>query len=519
MKSINRPVPKRMSDNFNKSRIAKNSILLYVRMLFTMWLNLYTTRLVLANLGVDDMGVYGVVGSVVGLFSVFLSGITNTIQRFITFELGKNSGNVNMVFCSSLNIILLLAVFILVLLESVGLWFLYNRVNIPTSSMHAAFWVYQLSVVACIVNLISIPYNALVIAHEKMDAYAVISILQVVLTCASAYCLSFMGSQRLLVYAIFMTSISVLVRLFYQTYCHVKFHESRYRFLVDKDYMKQIGKFAGVSTVSGVLEVLYNQGIVFVVNWTFGVAMNAVYTIALQLKNSVLSFAFNVFKAMSPQITKTYAAGEINMHKRLVYSASKIQVYMIFFIMIPFMFRAKYILFLWLGDVPSYMVPYAKTTIFVSLLYAMFEPIRTAVLATNCITKFLLVPAVYYNVSLLFSFYMAYRSDSPVVLIVSVVIFDLIGCGLRVYYALKVSPLLFREIIKEVISPIIVVGAISTIVCRLLTFYTDESLFGLFFLLVTNSFFLLVIVYLFGINFQERLCVSDIIRKKIKTKL
>lgn len=507
-----------MSDNFNKTRIAKNSILLYIRMFFTMWLNLYTTRLVLANLGVEDMGVYGVVGSIVSLFSVFSSGITNTIQRFITFELGKGSGDVNKVFCSSLNIIFLLAAFILILLESVGLWFLYNRVNIPASSMQAAFWVYQLSVLGCIVNLISIPYNAIVIAHEKMDAYAVISILQVVLTCASAYCLSFLGAQRLLIYAILMTIISVLSRLFYQTYCHVKFHEYRYHFVVDKEYMKQIGKFAGVSTASGILEVLYNQGIVFVVNWTFGVAMNAVYAIALQLKNSVLSFAFNVFKAMSPQITKTYAAGEIDTHKRLVYSASKIQVYMIFFIMIPFLFRTEYILFLWLDDVPSYMVSYAKTTIFISLLYAMFEPIRTAVLATNCITKFLIVPAVYYNVSLLLSFYLAYRSESPVVLIVSVVVFDLIGCGLRVYYALKVSPLLFKEIINEVISPIVVVGAISTIVCRLLTIYLGDNLLDLFFLLIANSVFLLVIIYFLGINWQERLYINSIVRKKIKSE-
>ena len=212
-----------MTDNFNKARIAKNSILLYIRMLFTMWLNLYATRLVLKNLGVDDMGVYGVVGSVVGLFAVFSSGITSTIQRFITFELGKAERDVNKIFCSSLNIIFLLSAFIFILLESIGLWFLNNRVNIPASSIQAAFWVYQLSVLTFIVNLISIPHNALVIAHEKMDAYAFISIIQVVLTCTAAYCLSLFDSQRLLIYAILMATISILIRLFYQAYCHIKF--------------------------------------------------------------------------------------------------------------------------------------------------------------------------------------------------------------------------------------------------------------------------------------------------------
>ena len=509
-----------MSDNFNKNRIAKNSILLYVRMLFTMWLNLYATRLVLKNLGVDDMGVYGVVGSVVGLFAVFSSGITNTIQRFITFELGKDVGNVNKVFCSSLNIIFLLSTFIFLLLESVGIWFLNNRVNIPPSSMQAAIWVYQLSVLTCIVNLISIPYNALVIAHEKMDAYALISIIQVILTCVAAYCLSLFDSKRLLVYAVMMTAISVLVRLFYQVYCHVKFEESRFHLFIDKGVMKQIGKFAGVTTFSGVLESLYNQGIILVINWTFGVAINAVYTIALQLKNSVLSFTFNIFKAMAPQITKTYASGEFETHKQLVYSASKIQVYMIYFIMIPFLFHTEYIMRLWLGNVPQYMVSFAQATIFLSLLYAMFEPIRTAVLATNNISKFMIIPCIYYIISLSFSYYFAYRSNNPVFLILSVVIFDVIGCVFRIYYALQVSPILLKEIINKVLVPIIIVGIVSATSCWLLTIYTNEKLLDLVILLVANSIILLVIIYLFGIKKQERLLVNDKDKKSIvKLKL
>lgn len=502
-----------MSDNFNITRIAKNSILLYFRMLFTMWLNLYATRLVLRNLGVEDMGVFGVVGSVVGLFAIFSSGITNTIQRFITFEIGKAESDVNKVFCSSLNIIFLLSALILILLESVGIWFLYHKVNIPLQSLQAAFWVYQLSVLTCIVNLVSIPYNALVLAHEKMDAYAVISILQVILSCAAAYCLSFFDSQRLIIYALLMSGISVLIRLFYQGYCHVNFSESRYHLLIDKCVMKQIGKFAGVTTVSGILESLYNQGIILVINWTFGVAINAVYTIALQLKNSVISFAFNIFKAMSPQITKTYASGEMETHKRLVYSASKIQVYMIYFIMIPFLFRTEYILHLWLDEVPSYMVPFVQATMFTSLLYAFFEPIRTAVLATNNISKFMIMPNIFYIISLLISYCLAYRSNSPVILILSVVILDIIGCAFRVYYALQVSPIILVEIIKSVLIPIIIVGIASAFGCWLLSVYTNDNLLDLIVLLVLNSIVLLVIIYIFGINHRERQLFVDLIKR------
>lgn len=502
--------------NFNKQRIAKNTILLYIRMLFTMWLNLYSTRLVLKNLGVDDMGVYGVVGSVVSLFTLFSCGITNTIQRFITYETGRDSGNVNKFFCSSLNIIFLLAAFILILLESIGLWFLYYKVNIPASSMQAAFWVYQLSVLTCIVNLISIPYNAIVIAYEKMDFYAVVSIIQVVLSCVSAYCLSFFNSQRLLIYAVLIAAISVLIRLFYQFYCRAKFEESRYHFIIDKKSLRQIGKFAGVSTTSGLLESLYNQGVIFVVNWTFGVALNAVYAIALQLKNSILSFAFNISKAMSPQITKTYASGEFETHKRLVYSASKIQAYMIFFIMIPFLYRTDYIMYLWLGSVPPYMVSYAKAVIVISLLYAIFDPIRTSVLATANIAKFMIIPNLFYLFSLPISFYLAFRSENPVVLIISVVCFDIIGCVIRIYYALQTSPLLLKDLILKVLLPIVYVSAISIIVCCFLSSCLNNDMKGLIILVGLNSIFLLVIIYGLGFNRQEKLFVNEIVSKTMR---
>ena len=286
-----------MPKNFNKNRILKNSLLLYLRMLFTMWLNLYATRLVLNNLGVEDMGVYGVVGSIVGMFTIFTSGITSAVQRFLTYELGSQKGNMNNVFCSSLNVIFILAFCVLLLLEIIGVWVLYHKINIPTSSMQAAFWVFQLSTLTCIINMISIPYNALIIAHEKMDAFAFISILQVILNCSAAYCLSFISNERLLMYGIMMAGISILIRIIYQLYCHSHFKETHYHWKIDPELLKSISKFAGISTSSSILQMISTQGITFVINWTFGVTINAVYVIALQLKNSILSFALNLLKA------------------------------------------------------------------------------------------------------------------------------------------------------------------------------------------------------------------------------
>ena len=497
-----------MSDNYNKNRILKNSLLLYVRMLFTMWLNLWTTRLVLANLGIEDMGVYGVVGSIVGLVTVFTGGVTNAIQRFITFEAGKSEGKINLVFCTSLNVIFLLAVLVLVVLEGGGIYMLYHSVKIPATSMNAALWVLQLSILTCIIDLISVPYNALIIAHEKMDAFAVISFLQVVLNFAAACGLS-LFQDRLLVYAVMTAAVSIFVRLVYQAYCHSCFAEARYHFLIDRQMLRQMGKFAGISTVSGILEVIVAQGIVLIINWTFGVALNAVYNIALQLKNSILSFALNLFKAISPQITKTYANGEIETHKKLVYSGSKLEAYLIYFIMIPFLFRAEYIMHLWLGEIPKYATEFAMCTVFISFTYAIFEPIHASVLATNRITSFKIIPNTFYLLVLPLGYLIGRYTQLPVLLIAFIVTMDMLTCAFRTYYAVKVSPLRLHEILVKITIPVLLVAGADCIVCYILSLFTAQTIFGMIVLLAANSLALCTIIIFLGLNYNERsLCFA-----------
>lgn len=505
-----------MSDNFDKKRLAKNTILLYVRMLFTMWLNLYTTRLTLANLGVEDMGVYGVVGSIVSMFAVFSGGITNAVQRFLTYEIGRSDGNPNRLFCSCLNVIFLLSAVILILLEIFGPWILHNKVNIPAASMNAAQWVFQLSVLTCLVNLVSIPYNALIIAHEKMDAFAAISILQVVLTCGSVYCLSYFADNRLFIYAILMAAISIVVRIIYQIYCYYKFDEARYSMVIDRQQILQIGKFAGVSSVSGVLQILSTQGFVLIINLTFGVALNAVYAISLQLKNSVLSFAQNIHRAMAPQITKTYANGEMEAHKKLVYAGSKAQVFLIYFIMIPFLFRTEYIMQLWLGHVPLYTVTFVQCTIFLSLTYASFEPIRTAVYATGNITRFMIWPEVIFLLVLPISYYAGIMTNNPNALIVSMVIYEIIVCLIRVRLATKVSVINFSEILKQIVSPCFLILLLSMASCYLIAIFTDCTIIGLIVLCVINSIFLSILIIIIGLNKKEKTLFYKMVKSKLK---
>lgn len=486
-------------------------------MLFTMWLNLWITRLVLTNLGVEDMGVYGVVGSIVGLVSVFTGGVTNAVQRFITFEAGKPDGKPNLVFCSSLNIIFLLSAIVFIMLEGVGVYMLFYSVNIPAHSMNAAFWVLQLSILTCIVNLISIPYNALIIAHEKMDAFAVISILQVLFTFGAVFSLSWFD-DRLLVYGVMMAAVSIVIRAIYQIYCHYKFDEAHYHLIIDKEQLKQLGMFTGVSTASGALQVISSEGIVFVINWTFGVTINAVYSISMQLKNSILSFALNLFKAISPQITKTYANDEIDTHKKLVYSGSKLEVYLIYFIMIPFLFKTDYIMHLWLGNVPPYAVQFAQCTVFISLTYALFEPIRASVFATNRITRFLIIPEFFFLLVLPIGYVVSKTYNNPVILIAIIVGMDVMTCVLRTYYAVKVSPLKSMEILKKVLAPSILVVILDSLICYDLCRWLDSNIWNLVLLLIINSIVLVLIIVFVGLNKAERnICMT--FACKIKEKI
>lgn len=502
-----------MSDNFNKNRILKNTILLYVRMIFTMWLNLYTTRLVLSNLGVEDMGVYGVVGSITSMFTVFINGITDSIQRFITFELGKKDGNINNVFCTSINLLFTASIALTVLLESAGIWILNNKINIPESSTDAAFWVYQFSIFTCLVNIVSIPYNALIIAHEKMNAFAAISIIQVVLTCASAYSLSFFNDDKLFIYALLTAIVGILIRIIYQIYCHYKFSEAKYKLFIDKQLLKDIGRYAGVSTTSSILQLISNQGITFVINWTFGVALNAVYNIAMQIKNSVLSFSFNLSKAISPQITKTYASGEMEAHKELVYSGSKMEVFLIYFIMIPFLFKTEYIMTLWLGEVPDYAVPFAKVAVFISLNYSIMAPIYTSVFATGKITKFMIIPESFFILVLPVGYISGKLSDNPVLIIIAVIAMDFLTHLLRIYFASKVTVLQIKEIINKIIIPSTLVAIASSMSCYLLNTVCGNDILGLCILLISNSLTLIGIIYLLGLSMRERNLVNNTITR------
>ena len=295
----------------NNKRIAKNTLLLYFRMIFMMAVSLYTSRVVLNTLGVEDFGIYNVIGGVVAMFSVISGGLSAAISRYITFELGQgNTAKLKSVFSSSVTIQIGLALLIFVLAEIGGVWFLNEKMNLPESRIGAANWVLQCSILTFMVNLISVPYNAAIIAHERMQAFAYISIIEVVLKLLIVYILVIFSFDKLKLYGILLLAVACVIRIAYGIYCKRNFKECTYHFTFNKALLKEMMGFAGWNFIGAFAGVLRDQGVNIVINLFCGPVINAARAMAFQVNVAVNGFATNFMTAINPQITKSYASGD-----------------------------------------------------------------------------------------------------------------------------------------------------------------------------------------------------------------
>lgn len=372
------------NQSINNKRIAKNTLLLYVRMLFAMLVSLYTSRVILQTLGVEDYGVYNVVGGVITMFTFLNSAMSSATSRYITFEIGKgNMEQLKKVFSTALQIHAIIALLIVILGETVGLWFLMNELVIPDGRMDAAMWVYQCSVVTAVVTIMSVPYNADIIAHEKMSAFAYISVLEIILKLAIVYLLVVLPFDKLKVYAVLVLMVGLFIRYIYTRYCHKHFEESHYIHRIDKSLLKEMSSFAGWSFWGNLAGILYTQGLNMMLNIFFGPVVNAARGIATQIQSVVTQFVTNFQMALNPQITKTYASGELDKMHSLIFRSARFSFMLLFFLSLPIMLETNYILTLWLGIVPENTGIFARIIIGISLIYTIANPCVIANQATG----------------------------------------------------------------------------------------------------------------------------------------
>ena len=374
-----------MSDTSSANkRIAKNTLVLYVRMLFTMGISLFTSRVILQTLGVEDYGISSVVGGVISMFTFINAAMVSSTQRYLNFELVRGDANqLRSVFSTSLQIHALIALAIIVLSETVGLWFLNEKLVIPEARMTAAMWVYQCSILSCAVSIMSTPYNAVIVAHEKMSAFAYISILDVSLKLLVVYLLVVLPFDKLIILAILNLLVQLFIRYIYTLYCHRHFPESYFQFWFNKTLFKEMFGFAGWSFWGNLAAILYTQGLNMMLNIFFGPIVNAARGIAVQVQSAVQQFVGGFQTALNPQITKNYASNNLPQMHSLMFRSARFSFLLLFFLSLPVLMETNFILTLWLKTVPDDAVVFTQIMICISLIYTTANPCIIANQATG----------------------------------------------------------------------------------------------------------------------------------------
>lgn len=500
-------------------RIAKNTLLLYVRMLLLMVISLYTSRVVLKALGIEDFGIYNVVGGVVGMFAIISGSLSASITRFLNYEMGKGStSNLNHIFCSSVTIQLILSVIVLIVAETIGLWFLNEKMTIPEDRLIATNWVYQLSIFTFIINLISVPYNAVIIAHEKMSVFAYIGIFEGLSKLIIAFTISISPIDHLITYSILMCCIAIVVRLVYGGYCKSHFEECKFKLVFDNKQLKEMFAFAGWNFIGAIAGVLRDQGGNVILNLFCGPVINAAKGISSQVNNAVIGFVTNFTIALNPQITQSYSAGDRAYMQVLMYQGAKFAYCVLFILSLPIIINAPFILKLWLGNYPDYTVSFVRLTLLLSMWESIASPMSTGLLATGKIKWYQICVGGINLLNIPFSYFFLKLGFSPNIVLVVAIFLSQLALFLRLYFMRKLLGFNIKMFITQIYIRILIVSFLSASVSILVHKKMEPNFVGLIFTSTVCILITLLTIYVFGCNKTERNIVH-VSLKKIKNKL
>lgn len=376
----------------NNKRIAKNTLMLYFRMLVMMAVSLYTSRVVLDTLGVSDYGIYNVVGGFVTMFSLISGAMTTATQRFLSFAIGEGkTKEVTSLFSTAVIIHIGLALIILIAGETIGVWFVANKMNFPPGRYTAAIWVFEFSLLTFLVSVINVPYNAAIIAYEKMSAFAYISIIEVVLKLVIVYLLLITPFDRLIFYAILMAVVQLGVQLIYASYTHRKIKTCHCNWRLNHQYFKQMTSFVSWNLIGSLAGVCKDQGLNVVLNLFFGTAVNAARGVAIQVSTAINRFVTNFQMAMNPQIVKLYATDEKQEMFKLVFRGSRFSYLLLLCLSLPVVIEAPFILNIWLVKVPDYTVVFLRLIIFTALIDSLSNTLITSMHASGKVRDYQIV--------------------------------------------------------------------------------------------------------------------------------
>ena len=493
----------------NNKRIAKNTLLLYVRTLFVLLVSLYTSRVVLNTLGVTDYGVYNVVGGVVAMFGFINSSMAAATQRYITFALGKGDAEqLQKVFSTALQIHVLISVLVIVLGETIGLWFMYTQMQIPADRMDAAFWVLQCSIVSTAVMIISVPYNADIIAHERMSAFAYISILEAVLKLVVVYMLVVFSYDKLILYAILILAVQLLIRFCYSRYCNRHFAESKYRRVWDKALFKEMTGFAGWSMFGNLSGVLFGQGLNMLLNVFFGPVVNAARAVSVQVQHAIQQFVGSFQMALNPQITKTYAKGEIDDMHRLMFRSARFSFYLLFLLSLPVLLETDFILTVWLKTVPENTVVFLRIMICTSLIYTLANPLMVANQATGKVRRYQAVCGTILLMILPVS-YVCLKLGCPAYSVFVVhFVMESVAQLARMVMLRPLIGIRIRDYVKNIYIKVLFVAGLSVLVPLIVYLNMDATVLRFFIVCALCVLSVGTVAYTIGLSSNERIFVK-----------
>jgi len=506
-----------MADSDNK-RIAINTFFMYFRMLLVMGVTLFTSRVVLQQLGVDDYGIYSVIGGVVTLFTFLNQAMSTSTQRFITYELGKVNGNVCSIFTACVKLHIWMAMGIVMLAETVGLWFVNNKMVFPEGSMTAVYWTYQLSILNCVIGVFKVPYNALVISYERMSFYAYNSIVEVVLKLLIVYLLMLTTNDKLVLYVAMLAVISLFMTIWYVIYCYYNFPKVKFVKVTDRNYYRKILAFSGWATFGSIAGIGFKQGIVVVINMFYGVVANAAVGIANQVNRAILQFVGGFQQALNPQLIKSEASQNTERQMTLIMTSSKISFLIMLLIAYPIICNIEYILKLWLGEYPPY-TPIVTTLVIVeALIDTLSGPLWVSIFATGKIRSYQIVISSITILAIPIAYIIGMSDLSLACVFVMKIVVVMISIYIRLVYLRKLIQFSISEFVTKVLFrllPICIILLANYWVFHVMFTRAD----GFIMLFVQSSYFLLITlltVIFIGLNKKELQILKNMTLSKFK---
>ena len=498
----------------NNKRIAKNTLVLYVRMFVMMFIGFFTARITLNALGVDDYGINNVVGGLVSMFSLLSSSLTSASSRFITFALGKgNKEEQKRTFATTMNIHVVLAVIVVLAIETVGVWFLNHKLNIPIDRMVAAHWVLQCSVVSFVLGLLSVPYNSSIIAHERMSAFAYLTIFDAVCKLMVVASIYYYGGDKLILFSIISLIPQIIRQGIYVWYCKRNFEECVYDLKWDKKLFREMFAFSGWNFIGCTAGLMRDQGVNIVINIFTSSAVNAARGIAMQLNGLIGQFTGNFMVSLNPQITKYYAVGDLTRMHKLLFYGTRLSYYLFMSLSIPVIFEVETVLTVWLGEVPAHTVLFTRLVLVLSLIDIFSQTLITAQNATGNIRNYQLVVGGLYLLNLPFSYLLLKIGFIPeMTLVVAIVI--AIACMIaRLCFLRNSIKLPVFDYVTKVVFNGLLVTVLSLILPAICYFNITITIWRFFAVCITSVLSSSVAIYFVGCNKMERSMVNSYITK------